>query len=97
MPPPRELTANSSPLPIGLGLKDTIQEYLIPSTLDLPSTSVPYEGKLEKKFDVKIFAKFSEPDTSEDEGEDLDLTGIDDDEIEGYIMSPEGKIRNPAI
>ena len=93
MPPPRELTASSSPLPIGLGLKDTIQEYLMPSTSDILQTSVQYEGKVEKKFDVKNFARLSEADTSEDEGEELDLTGIDDDEIEGYIMSPEGMIR----
>ena len=41
---------------------------------------------------VKNFAKISTNNLeNEDDGEDLDLSGIDDEEIEGYIMSPEGK------
>ena len=93
MPPPKVgSTSFTSPLPIGLGLKDTIQEYLTPASavsLDLSSSSKSFDGKIEKKFDIKDFAKLPESDAAE--GEDLDLTGIDDEEIEGYIMSPEGK------
>ena len=92
MPPPKEIASHSSPLPIGLGLKDTIQEYLTPSTSGTDPNSVTYDGKIEKKLDLKNFAKYSEVDNTEDEGEELDLTGIDDDEIDGYLMSPEGKI-----
>ena len=92
MPPPKEIASHSSPLPIGLGLKDTIQEYLTPSTSGTDPNSVTYDGKIEKKLDLKNFARYSEIDNTEDEGEELDLTGIDDDEIDGYLMSPEGKI-----
>ena len=94
MPPPKVGAINlSSPLPIGLGLKDTIQEYLTPSAAVHSGTSAPtgaFDGTMDKKFDVKNFANFFEPDTNV-EGEELDLTGIDDDEIDGYIMSPEGE------
>ena len=93
MPPPRGGSINfPSPLPIGLGLKDTIQEYLTAPAADIsqsPISSGTFDGKVEKKFDVKNFAKFSDTDGNE-EGEELDLTGIDDEEIDGYIMSPEG-------
>ena len=92
MPPPKEIASHSSPLPIGLGLKDTIQEYLTPATSGTDPNSVTYDGKIEKKLDLKNFARYSEIDNTEEEGEELDLTGIDDDEIDGYLMSPEGKI-----
>ena len=92
MPPPRGGAINfPSPLPIGLGLKDTIQEYLTVPATDISQSPVPsgiFDGKLERKFDVKNFARLSDTDENE-EGEDLDLTGIDDEEIDGYIMSPE--------
>ena len=91
MPPPKEIASHSSPLPIGLGLKDTIQEYLTPATSGTDHNSVTYDGKIEKKLDLKNFARYSEIDNTE-EGEELDLTGIDEDEIDGYLMSPEGKI-----
>ena len=97
MPPPRELTSSNSPLPIGLGLKDTIQEYLTPAASQTIQNVDTYSGKVEKKFDVKNFARYSEPDSLEEEGEELDLTGIDDDEIEGYLMSPEGKQKENGI
>ena len=97
MPPPRELTSSNSPLPIGLGLKDTIQEYLTPAASETIQNVDTYSGKVEKKFDVKNFARYSEPDSLEEEGEELDLTGIDDDEIEGYLMSPEGKQEENGI
>ena len=94
MPPPRGGSINfPSPLPIGLGLKDTIQEYLTPPAVEIAQSSatcIPFDGKIERQLDVKNFAKFSENDEN-DGGEELDLTGIDDEEIEGYIMSPEGK------
>ena len=93
MPPPKAGVINlSSPLPIGLGLKDTIQEYLTPAAAAFTDPSVTtgvFDGKIEKKFDVKTFAKLCGAESNEDEGEELDLTGIDDDEIDGYIMSPE--------
>ena len=92
MPPPK---IGVLPLPIGLGLKDTIQEYLTPTASLQPQHesvgATMYEGKLEKKFDVKNFAR-NIFDEKEDVEEELDLTGIDDDEIDGYIMSPEGNI-----
>jgi len=66
-PPPKPATSSaSSPFPVGLGLKDTLAEYLSPSV----------EGRK---------PDFIAPEDTED-GE-LDLTGIDDDEINGYIMS----------
>ena len=93
MPPPKGGAVNfPSPLPIGLGLKDTIQEYLTPADTGISPPSVSscvFEGKIENKLDLKNFAKMSESETGE-EGEELDLTGIDDEEIDGYIMSPEG-------
>lgn len=94
MPPPKVGSINfSAPLPIGLGLKDTIQEYLTPAATNHSDSSIPshsYDGKIEEKIDVKNFAKISTNSLeNEDEGEDLDLSGIDDEEIEGYIMSPE--------
>ena len=96
MPPPKVGSLNySSPLPIGLGLKDTIQEYLTPAAMNHSESSTSsncFDGKVEAKIDVKNFAKISTNNLeNEDEGEDLDLSGIDDEEIEGYIMSPEGK------
>ena len=96
MPPPKVGSINfSSPLPIGLGLKDTIQEYLTPAATNPSESSIPsnsFDNKVEGKIDVKNFAKISTNNLeNEDEGEDLDLSGIDDEEIEGYIMSPEGK------
>ena len=92
MPPPKGSINLSSPLPIGLGLKDTIQEYLTPpASIALDPSSAIMDPTMDKKFDVKDFAKLSDPDTNDNEGEELDLTGIDDDEIDGYIMSPEGK------
>ena len=94
MPPPRGGAITfASPLPIGLGLKDTIQEYLTAPVADISNSSVSsgiFDGKVERKFDVKNFVRFSETDENEEEGEELDLTGIDDEEIDGYIMSPEG-------
>ena len=97
MPPPKDITSSNSPLPIGLGLKDTIQEYLTPATSQTTQNIDSYTGKIEKKFDVKTFARYSETDSFEEEGEELDLTGIDDEEIDGYLMSPEGKINNSLM
>ncbi len=70
MPPPGG-TPNrqaSSQLP-GLGLKDSIQDYLVPSTSA-------------EKLDLS-----EKENNGVDESDDLDLTGIDDDEIDGYIMT----------
>ena len=55
-----------------LGLRDTIQDYLVQST----------EKPLENQFSNDM-----EDDDPNNPDFDLDLTGIDDDEIDGYIMS----------
>jgi len=77
MPPPfstpsrgpssQSLPSSNTSLPCspGLGLKDTVQEYLAPTV----------KGKSEEK-------------KNEDSDEELDLTGIDDDEINSYLMTP---------
>lgn len=76
MPPPfstpsrttstHSMSSNPSlPCSPGLGLKDTVQEYLTPTIKDQNEDS-----------------KDEEPE------EELDITGIDDDEIESYLMSP---------
>jgi len=72
MPPPN-LTPNrntprppSVPCSPGLGLKETVEEYLAPSV----------KGK-------------DEANESKEEDEELDLNGIDDDEIDSYLMSPQ--------
>jgi len=81
MPPPvstpsrtmgtHSMSSNPSlPCSPGLGLKDTVQEYLIPT--------IKEHGEDRKD---------EEPD------EELDITGIDDDEIDSYLMSP-GEIEN---
>jgi len=76
MPPPfstpsrttstHSMSSNPSlPCSPGLGLKDTVQEYLTPTIKDQNEDS-----------------KDEEPE------EELDITGIEDDEIESYLMSP---------
>ncbi len=67
MPPPKKGVVASP----GLGLKDTIQEYLA-----TPSTSK--KGGDEKD---------PNPDSGADSGDELDLTGIDEDEIDSYLMT----------
>ena len=73
MPPPTSTPSrnrpNTNPLPCspGLGLKDTVEEYL---------AATVKEGGDEKRDNAE-------------EDEELDLTGIDDDEIDSYLMSPE--------
>ena len=72
MPPPTSTPArarliNTLPCSPGLGLKDTVEEYL--------AATIKENGNDKK--DV------------EEEDEELDLTGIDDDEIDSYLMSPE--------
>ena len=57
-------------------MRDTIQDYLV-----LPSTST--EKPLEHQ---DQFSNMEEDDPNNPDCE-LDLTGIDDDEIDGYIMS----------
>jgi len=53
----------------GLGLKETVEEYLV---------STPVTGQ-----DMKGYSKADQ----EEEEEELDLTGIDEDEIDSYLMS----------
>lgn len=70
MPPPGGPAArhvSSLPCAPGLGLKDTVQEYLQPTAVD-----VKLQGQNE---------------TLEEKEEELDLTDIDEDEIDSYIMS----------
>ena len=74
MPPPSSTPTRGSPRPPvtplpcspGLGLKETVEEYM----------TSPTKQKEDTKF------------TEEKEDEELDLTGIDDDEIDSYLMSP---------
>ena len=62
MPPPAAARQGSSlPCAPGLGLKDTVQEYLQPAAV------------------VKVHGQ--------EEEEELDLSGIDEDEIDSYIMT----------
>jgi len=71
MPPPGGPAArhvSSLPCAPGLGLKDTVQEYLQPATVG----------------DVKLQGQ---EETLEEKEEELDLTGIDEDEIDSYIMT----------
>merc|ERR1712029_873645 len=72
MPPPKSST--NSQFPVGLGLKDTLEEYL----------SVRQESILGGP-DIYRKPDFVPPDDPDD-GE-LDLTGIDDDEITGYLKA----------
>jgi len=73
MPPPTVPTNRHQLVSPGLGLKDTVQEYLAPtSPLKLANA-----GDSKEKV----------------EDEELDITGIDDDEIDSYIMSVE-EIKN---
>ena len=65
MPPPTK-TVGQQPV-VGLGLKDTLQEYLVSDTAARKPDFV----------------------SKEDSDGELDLTGIDDDEIDGYLMSKE--------
>jgi len=70
MPPPGGPAArhvSSLPCAPGLGLKDTVQEYLQPTAVD-----VKLQGQNE---------------TLEEKEEELDLTDIDEDEIDSYIMT----------
>ena len=69
MPPPTSTPTRNRTLPCspGLGLKDTVEEYL---------AATIKEGSEEKR-------------DNEEEDEELDLTGIDDDEIDSYLMSPD--------
>ena len=69
MPPPGGPAArhvSSLPCAPGLGLKDTVQEYLQPAAVS----------------DVKVQAG-----QVEEKEEELDLTDIDEDEIDSYIMT----------
>lgn len=77
MPPPNRKGIIASP---GLGLKDTIQEYLTHPTVPAGSGSAGsnYSGKKEEPGDSN---------EADEEDDELDLEGIDDDEIDGYIMS----------
>jgi len=71
MPPPGGPAArhvSSLPCAPGLGLKDTVQEYLQPAAVG----------------DVKVQGQ---EETLEEKEEELDLAGIDEDEIDSYIMT----------
>ena len=68
MPPPGKQKAKG---PVGVVLKDSIQDYLTPSTND----------------SILNDTQSSKNDTIEEDDGELDLTGIDDTEIEGYIMT----------
>ena len=59
-----------------IGLRDTIQDYLVPST----------EKHLENHQENQYSNNMEDEEDDNPDGE-LDLTGIDDDEIDGYIMS----------
>ena len=76
MPPPKCSTSVDSP---GLGLKGTIQEYLLPS----PSNS--YE-MTSSSVDPKTS---NVDDEDDDEGGELDLTDIDDAEIGEFQATSE--------
>ena len=68
MPPPGGPAArhvSSLPCAPGLGLKDTVQEYLQPAAVG----------------EVKVHGQ------EEEKEEELDLSGIDEDEIDSYIMT----------
>ena len=79
MPPPTSTPSRSrmatSPVPCspGLGLKETVVEYMAATVKEGGETDGEGEDKKQ----------------SEEEDEELDLTGIDDDEIDSYLMSPE--------
>jgi len=64
---PMHSMANNPSLPCspGLGLKETVEEYLAPTIKDQ-----------------------NEDKKADDLDEELDITGIDDDEIDSYLMSP---------
>jgi len=64
---PTHSMANNPSLPCspGLGLKETVEEYLAPTIKDQ-----------------------NEDKKADDLDEELDITGIDDDEIDSYLMSP---------
>jgi len=77
MPPPgSSKMKTNNPTPAGLGLRDTIQDYLVPST----------EKHLENHQENQFSNNMEDEEDDNPDGE-LDLTGIDDDEIDGYIMS----------
>ncbi|TRY78164.1 hypothetical protein TCAL_07573 [Tigriopus californicus] len=79
MPPPPGSYGKCRPIESpGLGLKDTIQEYLMPSPSS--STHSSYSSMNSAK---KEEALHGEADVEEE----LDLDGIDEDEIDSYIMS----------
>ena len=75
MPPPTTPARAAPNVPAilpcspGLGLKETVEEYLV---------STPVTGQ-----DMKGYSKADQ----EEEEEELDLTGIDEDEIDSYLMS----------
>merc|ERR1739842_217187 len=71
MPPPG---IQRQKAPVGVVLKDTIQEYLTPSA---PAENAEGEQNSATGSSTK----------EDEEDEELDLTGIDDTEIEGYIMT----------
>jgi len=71
MPPPG---IQRQKAPVGVVLKDTIQEYLTPSA---PAENADGDPNSATGSSTK----------EDEEDEELDLTGIDDTEIEGYIMT----------
>jgi len=81
MPPPKSTTNSTTPatqFPVGLGLKDTLQEYLTSKHDALVGMACLGADTVRKP----DFVAPEDPDDGE-----LDLTGIDDDEIDGYLMT----------
>ena len=71
MPPPGITKKQVNPTPAGLGLRDSIQDYLVAAEKP-PSQEETSKTPKEKE---------------NDEDGELDLTDIDDAEIDGYIMT----------
>merc|ERR1711963_209359 len=71
MPPPGITKKQVNPTPAGLGLRDSIQDYLVAA---------------EKPPSQEETSKTTKEKENDEDGE-LDLTDIDDAEIDGYIMT----------
>jgi hypothetical protein len=86
MPPPSPSRIPGVIASPGLGLKDTIQEYLVSPSRSAPSSAQPstsgFSGKKEERS-----GEDGADDEDDDTTGDLDLTDIDDEEIDSYIMS----------
>merc|ERR1719270_2233601 len=91
MPPPQSVSSKKGVIASpGLGLKDTIQEYLA-SPKSAPSMSPSPSPYSAAKKEERGENANSGGDGEGEEDEELDLTGIDDSEIDTYIMTEREK------